>query len=100
MYHSRIASDDYRAVLHTMAAHGDNWIPRKDIIQQSGLSNSTVTNALNALKAREIILSDETRKGRGFYRLPTRSFAAWINAVKSLRERAGDHPGPADGELF
>jgi hypothetical protein len=88
MYHSKIASDDYRVILHTMATHADNWISRKDIIQQSGLPGTTVTNALNALKAREIILSDESRKGRGFYRLPTRSFAAWINAVKSLQERS------------
>lgn len=88
MYHSRIASDDYRAVLHTMAAHSDRWVSRKDIISESSLPSSTVTNALNALKAREIIQSDESRKGRGFYRLPTKSFAAWINAVRSIRERA------------
>jgi len=89
MYHSKIASDDYRTVLHTMARHGDSWCTRKVIIQDSGLHSSTVTNALNALKAREIILSDESRKGRGFYRLPTRSFAAWLNAIKSVREQSG-----------
>jgi hypothetical protein len=89
MYHSKIASDDYRKVLHTMAAHGDRWVARKQLITESGLSKSTVTNALNALKAREIILSDESRKGRGLYRLPTRSFAAWLNAIKSVHERTG-----------
>ncbi|MBN8242929.1 ATP-binding protein [Nitratireductor aquimarinus] len=84
MYHSKIASNDYRRVLDTMAAHGDNWVTRKEIISESGLSGHTVTNALNALKGREIIVSDESRKNRGYYRLPTRSFATWINAIKSV----------------
>jgi len=86
MYHSRIASDDYRAVLHEMANFGDQWVSRKQILAGSGLAGTTVTNALNALKAREIILADESRKNRGFYRLPTKSFAAWIKAFRSIQE--------------
>jgi Fe2+ or Zn2+ uptake regulation protein len=94
MYHSKIASDQYRAVLDTMASnHGDKWVSRKTIIEESRLSNTTVTNALTALKARGIILSDESRKNRGFYRLPTRSFAAWINALKSVEQQTGKEPG-------
>jgi hypothetical protein len=38
------------------------------------------------LKAKQIILQDETR--RGFYRLPTNSFAAWINAIRSARAKS------------
>lgn len=86
MYHSKIQSDDYRIVLHEMAKKGDGWVSRKDLITTSKLTPSTVTNALNALKAREIIIADESRKNRGFYRLPTKSFAVWINAFRSLRE--------------
>jgi len=91
MYHSRIASNDYREVLNTMASEGDKWIGRKDIIERSGLPQTTVTNALNTLKAKHIIVADETRKGRGFYRLPTRSFAAWILAGRTA-SREGEAP--------
>lgn len=35
----------------------------------------------------EIIIRDEAR--RGFYRLPTKSFAAWINAGQSASEKTG-----------
>ncbi len=84
MYFGKISSDDYRFVLNTMAAHSDNWVSRKVIIEQSKLKDSTVNNALAALKGRNIILTDDARKKQGFYRLPTKSFAVWINAVKSV----------------
>ncbi len=79
MYHARISSEDYRRVLDAMAKHGDDWIARKQIIQESGVSEVSVNNALQSLKLKQIILSDESR--RGFYKLPTNSFAAWINAI-------------------
>jgi hypothetical protein len=98
MYNSKIASDNYRAVLDTMAKRGDQWISRKTIIANSALPQTIVTNALNALKARNIIFADESRKGQGFYRLPTRSFAAWINAIKSVGAQRGEAvPIQADG---
>jgi biotin operon repressor len=93
MYHARISSEEYRRVLDSMAEHGDEWVVRKDIIKESGVSEANVTNALQSLKAKGVILQDETR--RGFYRLPTNSFAAWINASKSARAQAspgGDIP--------
>jgi Cdc6-like AAA superfamily ATPase len=86
MYFGKISSDDYRLVLNTMATHADNWVSRKQIIEHSKLKDSTVNNALAALKSRNIILTDEARKKQGFYRLPTKSFAVWINAVKSVYE--------------
>ena len=91
MYNSRIASDNYRTVLNTMSSYGDQWVSRKDIIIQSKLPKTIVTNALNALKARNIIASDESRKGQGFYRLPTRSFAAWIGAYQSVNASPETH---------
>jgi hypothetical protein len=90
MYHLKIASDDYRKVLQAMARHGDNWISRKDLIGETGLAATTVNNALAALKSREIIVADETRKNRGFYRLPTRSFGVWINATQNVKSKAED----------
>jgi len=89
MYNYRISSDNYRKVLDTMAKHSDDWVARKTLIEESGLPKTIVTNALNALKAKEIILSDDSRKGQGYYRLPTRSFAVWINVIKSISERSG-----------
>jgi hypothetical protein len=83
MYHGKIASEDYRTVLNAMAAHGDDWVARKDIIAESEVSESSVTNALSALKDRKIIMVEDGR--RGFYRLPTKSFAAWINAFRSAK---------------
>ena len=86
MYHARISSEDYRRVLDAMADHGDHWIARKTIIAESGVGETNVNNALQALKQKEIILQDDTR--RGFYRLPTNSFAAWINAIRAARAQA------------
>lgn len=84
-YVSKINSDDYRTLLNVMADHGDSWVSRKQLISESRLRDTTVNNALAALKRKEIILADESRQG--FYRLPTRSFAAWINAIKSAPSR-------------
>lgn len=86
MYHARISSQEYRRVLDAMADHGDSWVTRKQILSESGVSDSNVNNALASLKAKQIIIQDETR--RGFYRLPTNSFAAWINAIRSARAKS------------
>lgn len=86
MYHARISSEEYRRVLDAMADHGDQWVTRKTILEESGVSDSNVNNALASLKAKQVILQDDTR--RGFYRLPTNSFAAWINAVRNARAKS------------
>lgn len=84
-YFSKILSAEYRKVLDYMANHGDQWVSRKDIATNCGVAATNIDNALMALKSREIVLSDDAR--RGFYRLPTRSFATWILAVgRSGRE--------------
>ncbi len=85
MYFSKINSNDYRKLLNIMANYSDNWVARKTMIFESKLKDSTVNNALLALKAKSIIIADESRQG--FYRLPTKSFAAWINAIKAVDER-------------
>lgn len=79
MYYSKILSSEYRKVLDYMAEHGDQWVSRRDIVAHCGVAYTNIDNALMALKSREIIIADDAR--RGFYRLPTRSFATWILAV-------------------
>jgi hypothetical protein len=79
LYYDKIASQDYRQILNAMAYHLDNWVTRKEILRSSGVRESQVTNALNALKARNIIMANEERRGE--YRLPTKSFAVWIRAT-------------------
>jgi len=86
MYHARISSEDYRRVLDSMAEYGTDWITRKTIIGESGVKDFTVTNALGALKNKQIIIQDDTR--RGYYRLPTASFATWINAIREARAKS------------
>jgi len=87
MYNARINSEDYRRVLDTMASYGDGWISRKTIIEETpGVSEHVIGNALASLKEKKIILQEDGRRGE--YRLPTKSFAAWINALKAAREKA------------
>lgn len=93
MYHARISSEDYRRVLDAMAEYGDRWVSRKSIINESGVSEANVGNALITLKAKNIIIQDDTR--RGFYRLPTNSFAAWINAIRAARAKSDALTGDA-----
>jgi len=94
MYYGRIGSDDYRKVLNTMADFGDAWITRKQLIKDSKLKDGTVSNAINALKARDIIVVDDAKQGR--YRLPSKSFAAWINAIKTVGARTQTDPSLFD----
>jgi hypothetical protein len=84
MYHARIWSEEYRKVLKFMASFGDAWVSRSEIVKGCDVSPSNINNALAALKSREIITADTSR--RGYYRLPTKSFAAWINAIGNDHE--------------
>jgi hypothetical protein len=78
LYFNQIGSDDYRKVLHAMASDGDNFVSKKQIADRTRLKQATLTNALAALKKRNII---RVKPGtQGFYKLPSRSFAAWLRA--------------------
>ncbi|MGK5082686.1 ATP-binding protein [Bdellovibrionota bacterium FG-1] len=81
MFFDQVGSDDYRKVLRVMAENSDQWVTRSHIIQSSGLKEHTVNNAIQALKGRNIIVVNDTIKGS--YRLPTKSFAAWIKALSN-----------------
>jgi hypothetical protein len=90
LYFEKIASEDYRRVLNSMADHLDAWMTRADIIKTSGVKPTQVTNALKALRERHIILANDKKLGE--YRLPTRSFAVWIRALNTK----GQRPSPQE----
>lgn len=91
LYFAQVGSDEYRAVLHAMATRADSWIPKKDIRELAKIKETTLTNALSALKKRNIILAKEGQQG--MYRLPTKSFAVWIRAYTEAAAAAATLPG-------
>jgi hypothetical protein len=84
LYFDRIGSDDYRGVLQCMAEHSDDWVSKEEIRKHSKLKESTLSNAIKALLDRHIILPQPGK--RGLYRLPMKSFAAWIAAYTTFPE--------------
>jgi hypothetical protein len=78
IYFVQIGSDEYRRVLQSMARYSDEWVDRNKIRAGINIKDTTLNNALLALKSRGIILSNPAVKGE--FRLPTKSFAAWIKA--------------------
>lgn len=104
LYFDKIGSDEYRSVLHAMSEHMDGWVTKKELQKKTGLKPTTLTNAITALKGRGIILAQGGTKG--VYRLPTRSFAVWINVYTKPRLKpdletkpdAPTAPVPSTGE--
>ena len=89
MYFERINSNEYRAVLQAMAQTDDpdGWTTKEQIRQSTKLKETTLGNAISTLKDKEIILAKPGEKG--VYRLPNRSFAAWIRARQIGLEISG-----------
>ncbi len=85
LYFDKISSDDYRKVLNAVAPHLDKWVTRNQIIKSSGVKDTQVSNALRALRERGVILSNDEKQGE--YKLPTKSFAVWIRALNSKKQR-------------
>jgi hypothetical protein len=75
-----------------MARHSDVWVTRTEIIKESKLKPGTLDNGLRALKKANIILANELKSGQ--YRLPTKSFAAWINAKKQAEAAKNGEEAP------
>lgn len=75
-YFDQIKSDEYRQVLGIMAGNMNNWITKKEIAEKFSGSSQTLTNALQALTTRKIILRNQSTKGE--YRLQQKGFALWI----------------------
>lgn len=75
-FYEKIRREDYRQVLRIMADDLDDWVRRSKIKSKFKGSDSTLNNALRALRDRHIILSKEGE--HGVYRLQHRGFAIWI----------------------
>lgn len=83
IFYNQIGSDDYRRVLTAMSKYSDNWVNRSMIKSELNIKDTTLNNALQALKSRNIIIPNNTQPGE--FKLPTKSFAAWINAHNTLQ---------------
>ena len=84
LYFVKIGSNEYRRVLQGMSQFSDEWVGREKINSVIDIKEHTLNNALQALKTRNIIIPNPAQKGE--FRLPTKSFAAWIKAFYVLNE--------------
>ena len=84
LFFTQIGSDDYRRVLQAMAQFSDSRVNREKIKKEIIIKDTTLNNALQALKTRNIIITNPSQSGE--FRLPTKSFAAWIKAFYMLNE--------------
>ncbi len=75
-FYNKIQKESYRQVLRIMAENLDTWVSKEDIRKNFKGKESVLTNALKALRDRDIILSKEGE--RGVYRLQHKGFALWI----------------------
>jgi len=75
-FYDKIKSDEYRQVLSIMAEKMNSWITKAEIRAKFSGDESTLSNALQALKTRKIILKNSAKTGE--YRLQQRGFALWI----------------------
>lgn len=83
MYFDQINSPEYRKFLQAMANYLDEWVDRAKIKKVNGeLKDTTINNAIQALKTRNIILANQNKQGE--FRLPTKSFAVWIKAQERM----------------
>lgn len=84
LYFTQIGSDEYRKVLQAMSQFSDSWVNREKIKNEITIKDTTLNNALQALKTRSIVIPNPSQPGE--FRLPTKSFAAWIKAFYKLDE--------------
>ena len=75
-FHDKIKSDEYRQVLQIMAESMNSWIKKSEIRKKFTGKDQTITDALQALTTRKIILKNPSKMGE--YRLQQRGFALWI----------------------
>lgn len=84
-YYNKIKKDSYRQVLLIMSEKLDSWVSRIYIKNRFKGKDSTLNNAITALRSRGIILDKEG--SRGMYRLQDKGFAWWIKMNKKREER-------------
>lgn len=97
MYFEQINSNEYRLVLQAMSTtkEPDGWVTKKEIRKATGLKETTLGNAIHALRAKEIILGKPGENG--VYRLPNQSFAVWIRARQLSARIVGADSATAPG---
>lgn len=75
-FYDKIKSDEYREVLAIMADNMNAWVTKSVIRAKFSGDESTLSNALQALTTRKIILKNPSKIAE--YRLQQRGFALWI----------------------
>jgi len=83
-FYNKIQQESYRQVLRIMSSNLDGWVTKDAIRKEFKGNNSTLDNAIRALRERHIILSKEGEKG--IYRLQHKGFAYWIKLKTSKHE--------------
>ena len=83
-YYNKIKVESYRQVLVIMSEKLDSWVSRTYIKNRFKGKDSTLNNAIAALRSRGIILDKEG--SRGMYRLQDKGFAWWI-VMNDKREK-------------
>jgi hypothetical protein len=83
-FYKKIQKESYRQVLRIMADNFDAWVSKQQIRASFKGSDSTLDNAIKALRDRKIILSKEGELG--VYRLQHKGFAVWIKRYTSDSE--------------
>ncbi|HJW32193.1 MAG TPA: ATP-binding protein [Holophagaceae bacterium] len=86
-FHDKIKSDEYREVLSIMADNYNEWVKKSEIQKKFKGEYTTLTNALQALTNRKIILKNPSQIGE--YRLQQRGFALWIKIFGDRKKRIG-----------
>lgn len=79
LYYKKIKKDSYRQVLRIMSKKLNDWVSKKEIREKFKGRETTLNNAITALKKRNIILGK--RGSRGKYRLQWIGFALWIRFI-------------------
>lgn len=75
-FYDKIKSDEYRQVLAIMAKRMNSWVKKSEIRAELKGAETKLTNALQALTSRKIVLRNPAKDGE--YRLQQRGFALWI----------------------
>ncbi|WP_313252412.1 ATP-binding protein [Stenotrophomonas sp.] len=82
-FYDKIKSDEYRQVLSIMAKRMNSWVKKSEMRADFKGPESKLSNALQALTGRKIILKNPARDGE--YRLQQRGFALWIQLFGNRR---------------
>jgi hypothetical protein len=75
-FYGKLQAESYRQVLRIMADKLDDWTTKSEVRARFKGTDAVLTNAIRALRERNIILSKEGEKGT--YRLQHKAFASWI----------------------